>query len=388
MEKVVLKRERDNLPQIGWYDSKHRHIILFIDTEGKPHVLLIKDPLSKTSDKEENRARAEYLTHELESEVDEKCVRITPCGFIGESGAHYMLSYPNDVIGEDEDDYGDIEFEAVGEPMFSCRKKALKFEYDHSSWSRSSKNVFCKYRGLETEKEILSCDGVKDCIVLPRGRNEMTIVTLFDDGTLCTKSLTNAEKDMIGKAARPVFRTGSSNQKIAVDFGDKSAYDNRDIPRDADNTHIISIHRISDEDAVPCVVAASESGKCFVIGDAPEPFEDMLRSNASTIVATNGEGFNACICLGITSEGTLSLTTSLDLDDTHDSAADVAKQIKGSKNIADIACIRTEVESSPVNLFAAVDCEGKISLFSDKEYIQKYAGMIPREFQLVKYVYD
>ena len=367
MEKIVLKKRKDSLPQIGWYDSQDRDIILFIDTEGVPHALLIRDPLSGESTVRANRIRAKQLTEELENEVEEKCVRITKQGFVGESGAHYILSYPDDVK---EDDDGIDVFENVGDPQFSRRKKAPDYEYDHSEWKS-----YCA-----AEDKALSCKGVKDSIVISHGGGstsngrrlhfasvfstgrKTTIFTLFDDGTLCSSD----SDDLILE----------SDESLSL--GDKDAYNNSDIPNAARDKKFVSIHRVADYSSPQCAIAISEDGECVITGEAPRPFKAMIDSGCSVIMAREAESYIECV--GIKPNNRLAYAAS------NPSEKEYAEQMEDAEDIADITFHRSfmideDGDEIDVELFAAVSLDNKISLFAADDYVREYTSMIPSEFQ-------
>ena len=383
MEKIVLKN-KPSLPQIGWYDSEDRDVILFIDTEGVPHALLIRDPLSAESTMKFNRARAKDLCEELESEVEEKCVRVTKKGFVGESGAHYILSYPDDVKKKDEDEGIEV-FENVGDPQFSRRKKAPGYEQDHTLWK-----AYC-----DAEEKALTHKGVRDCIVINqinRTNNivssQKTAVTLFEDGTLCS---TNDNGLILG-------------YDKSLSLGDKGAYNNRDIPEGAKDKKFVSIHRISDCNSPQCVIAVSEDGEYFVIGKAPSSFETVLDSNCSVIIAKGAAARDYIECIGVKSDGRIVHVTSHPSEDgyirtapraawkrsyaaSHPSKEEYAEQMEDAENIADITFHKSHMydedgDHADFELFAAVSLDDKISLFAADDYVKEYALMIPKEFQV------
>lgn len=378
MEKLVLKN-KPSLPQIGWYDSEDRDIILFIDTEGVPHALLIRDPLSGESTMKANRARAKELSDELESEVEEKCVRITKQGFVGESGAHYILSYPDDVKEEDEDEGIEV-FTVVGTPQFSRRKKAPSYEYDHSSWK-----AYC-----DAEEEALNHKGVKDCIVINHTNNiigsKKTVVTLFEDGTLCSSN----SNDLI-------FGYDEN-----LSLGDKSAYNNTEIPEGARDKKFVSIHRLSDCDSPQCVIAISEEGEYFIIGKAPRVFKTVLDCGCSVIIAKKAAVGAYIEYIGVKPDGRLAYVTSYPSEDenvrtaprafrrnyaaSHSSEEEYVEQMDDAEGIADITFHRSfmideDGDESDVELFAAVSLDNKISIFGADDYVKEYISMIPSEFQ-------
>ena len=375
MEKIILKN-KPSLPQIGWYDSQDRDIILFIDTVGLPHALLIRDPLSGESTMKANRARAKELSDELESEVEEKCVRITKQGFVGESGAHYILSFPDDEKEEDEDEGIEV-FTVVGAPQFSRRKNAPAYEYDHSSWK-----AYC-----DAEEEALNHKDVKDCIAINHTGNiigsQKTVVTLFEDGTLCSSN----DNDLI-------FGYDES-----LSLGDKSAYNNSDIPEGARDKKFVSIHRLSDCDSPQCVIAITDEGEYFIIGKAPRLFKTVLDCGCSVIII-RGVAVGAYIeCIGVKPDGRLAYVTSYPSEKEyarkfpraarklpHNSEEEYVEQMEDAEDIADITFHSSGMYDEDgdyigFEVFAAVSLDNKISVFGADDYVKEYISMIPSEFQ-------
>ena len=329
-----------------------------------------------------NRDRARQLTEELKNEVEEKCVRITKQGFVGENGAHYTLSYPDDVKEENEDEGIEV-FENVGDPQFSRRKKAPAYEYDHSSWQ--------SYLYRDTEKKAFSHKDIKDCIVIENSVDiaSETIVTLFEDGTLCSSNdddlirgydKRKSPKAFFKQTHSADFQNGDLEVTKSMSLGNKAAYNNAEIPEGAKDKKFVSIHRISDSYSPQCAIAISEDGEYFIIGQAPKRFNVMLNSNCDVIIAREMSAGGDIECVGIKADGSLIYVTS------NSSKEEYVEQMEDAEDIADIAFHKSHMydedeEYFGFELYAAVSHDNKISIFGSDDYIKEYTSMIPSEFQ-------